>query len=65
MHLRRAAVSLRDAAERALGVRAKLKTGSYGDMVVSVDGRNVFGYKKEGRMPETDELLRRIMATRP
>lgn len=65
MDLRRAAVSLREAAERELGVRAKIKTGSFGDMVVLVDGRNVFGYKKEGRMPETDELLRRIMAPRP
>lgn len=62
MDLRRAAVGLRVAAERELGVRAKIKTGSRGDMVVLVDGRNVFSYKKEGDMPETGELLRRITA---
>jgi predicted Rdx family selenoprotein len=54
--------ALREAAERELGVRAKIKTGSKGDFVVLVDGRNVFGYKKEGRLPENDELLRRITA---
>ncbi len=64
MNLRRAAVSLRDAAERELGVRAKIKTGSFGEMTVSVDGRNVFSHKKEGGMPGTDELLRRIAAGR-
>ncbi len=66
MHLRRAAVSLRDAAERELGVRPKIKTGSFGEMTVSVDGVNVFSHKKkEGGMPGTEELLRRIVATRP
>jgi hypothetical protein len=29
---------------------------------VKVNGQNVFGYKKEGNLPATDELLRRIAA---
>ncbi|HEX7287941.1 MAG TPA: Rdx family protein [Candidatus Angelobacter sp.] len=62
MNLRRAAVSLREAAERELGVRAKIKTGSNGEMSVLVDGTSIFSYKKEGGMPETSELLRRITA---
>jgi predicted Rdx family selenoprotein len=62
MNLRRAAVSLREAAERELGVRAKIKTGSNGEMSVFVDGASIFSYKKEGGLPETSELLRRIIA---
>ena len=62
MDLRRAAVSLREAAERELGVRAKIKTGSSGEMKVLVDGAIVFSYKQEGAMPETGELLRRVAA---
>jgi len=64
MNIRRAAVGLRKAVERELGLQARIKTGSRGDMVVLVDGRSVFSYKKEGGMPETGELLRRIAAAR-
>jgi predicted Rdx family selenoprotein len=64
MNLRRAAVSLREAVQRELGVRAKIKTGSRGEMTVLVDGKNVFSYKKEGSMPEMSELLRRVTAAR-
>ena len=60
MDLRRAAVSLRKAAENKFGVTAKIKTGSRGDMAVFVDGKPVFGYKKEGKMPPIAELLERI-----
>lgn len=63
MDLRRAAVSLRDAAERELGVRAKIKTGSVGEISVRVDGRKIFSSKKED-LPEIGELLRRIAAAR-
>ncbi len=62
MDLRRAAVSLREAAEQKLGVRAKIKTGRSGDMTVLVNGNPVFAYKKEGRMLPTEQLLERIAA---
>jgi predicted Rdx family selenoprotein len=62
MDLRGAAVGLRDAIQQKFGVKAKIKTGSPGDFTVKVNGQNVFGYKKEGNLPATDELLRRIAA---
>ncbi len=62
MDLRRKAVSLRKAAENKFGVTAKIKTGSYGDMTVLVNGKPVFGYKKEGKVPPIPELLERIQS---
>jgi hypothetical protein len=62
MDLRRAAVNLRKAAENRFGMTAKIKTGKSGDMTVLVDGKPVFGYKQEGRMPPVPELLERIQA---
>lgn len=62
MDLRRAAVSLRKAAENKFGVTAKIKTGARGDMTILVDGKPVFGYKKERRIPPIPELLERIQA---
>lgn len=62
MDLRRTAVSLRKAAETRFGVTAKIKTGSRGDLTVFVDGKPVFGYKKEGKMPPIPELLERIQS---
>jgi Rdx family protein len=62
MDLRRAAVSLRKAAENKFGVTARIKTGSRGDLAVFVDGKPVFGYKKEGKIPPIAELLERIQA---
>lgn len=53
-------MSLRKAAENKLGVTARIKTGGRGDLTVLVDGKPVFGYKKEGRMPPIPELLERI-----
>jgi hypothetical protein len=62
MELRRQAVSLRKAAEDKFGVTAKIKTGSRGDLSVLVNGKPVFGYKKEGTIPPISELLARIQA---
>ncbi len=62
MDLRSKAVSLRKAVENRFGVTAKIKTGSYGDMTVLVNGKPVFGYKKEGKVPPIPELLDRISA---
>lgn len=62
MDLRRTAVSLREAAEKKFGVTARIKTGSRGDLTVLVDGKPVFGYKKEGSIPAIPELLQRIAA---
>jgi hypothetical protein len=62
MDLRRQAVSLRKAAETRFGVTPKIRTGARGDMTVLVDGRPVFAYKKEGKIPPVSELLERIQA---
>ena len=62
MDLRQKAVGLRKAAEAKFGVTAKIRIGSVGDLVVSVDGKPVFAYKKEGKMPPMSELLQRIQA---
>jgi len=65
MELRRAAVSLQKAAEEKLGIKPKIRTGKRGDMTVLVDGKSVFGYKAEGKMPATADLLHRIQTARP
>jgi hypothetical protein len=62
MDLRRQAVSLRKAAEDKFGVKPRIKTGSRGDLSVLVNGKPVFGYKKEGTIPPVAELLARIQA---
>lgn len=53
-------MSLREAIESKFGVTAKIKTGSPGDLSVLVDGKQVFGYKKEGQIPPVPEMLQRI-----
>jgi len=63
MDLRRAAVGLQKAAQAKFGVKPSIKTGSPGDMTVFVNGKEVYGYKREGGMA-TDELLRRIEVVR-
>jgi hypothetical protein len=63
MDLRRAAGGLQKAAQAKFGIKPTIKTGSPGDMTVSVNGKEVYGYKREGGMA-TDELLRRIEAVR-
>lgn len=55
-------MSLRKAVEEKFGVNARIKTGSRGDLTVLVDGKPVFGYKKEGTIPPIPELLSRIQA---
>ena len=60
MDLRRAAVSLQKAAEEKFGIKPKIKTGKSGDMSVLVNGKSLFGYKAEGRMPPVADLLQRI-----
>jgi predicted Rdx family selenoprotein len=62
MNLRKQAVSLRKAAEDKFGVTARIKTGSRGDLTVLVNGKPIFGYKKEGAIPPIPELLARIQA---
>jgi hypothetical protein len=62
MDLRHAAVSLQKAVQEKFSIKPKIKTGSLGDLAVLVNGKEVFGYKREGSMLATDELLRRIAA---
>lgn len=53
-------MSLREAIQSKFGVTAKIKTGSPGDLSVLVDGKAIFGYKKEGQIPPLAEMLQRI-----
>jgi len=53
-------VSLQKAAEEKFGIKPKIKTGKRGDLTLLVDGKSVFGYKAEGKMPPVPDLLRRI-----
>ena len=57
-------MSLQKAAEEKFGIKAKIKTGSPGSLIVRVDDVAVFDQKKEGAFPGNDELLRRIAAAR-
>jgi hypothetical protein len=61
--LRRAAVGLQKAVQAKFGVKPRIKTGSRGEMTVYVNGKEVYGYKREGGMA-TPELLRRIEGAR-
>ncbi len=63
MDLRRAAVGLQKGAERKFGIKPKIKTGGRGDLIVLVNGKNIFDHKKEGSLPGTEELLGRIAAS--
>ena len=63
MDLRRAAVGLQKAVQAKFGVKPRIKTGSPGDMTVHVDGKEVYGYKREGGMA-TQDLLSRIEGAR-
>ena len=53
-------MSLQKAAEEKFGIKPKIKTGKRGDLTLLVDGKSVFGYKAEGKMPPVPDLLRRI-----
>lgn len=55
-------MSLQRAAEEEFGIKAKIKTGGPGSLIVRVDNATVFDRKKEGAFPGNDELLRRIAA---
>ena len=57
-------MGLQKAAEEKFGTKPKIRTGAFGDMNVVVNGKNVFQYKKEGKVPEIPELLRRIEAAK-
>jgi predicted Rdx family selenoprotein len=53
-------VGLQRAVGEKFGVKSRIRTGASGDMTVLVNGQNIFNYKKEGSLPDMDELLRRI-----
>ena len=55
-------MSLRKAAENKFGITPRIKTGQRGDLSVFVNGKPVFGYKQEGKMPPIPDLLDRIQA---
>ena len=55
-------MSLQKAVETKFGIKPKIKTGKPGDLTLTVNGNTVFAYRAEGKMPEIEELLRRIPA---
>ena len=55
-------MSLQKAAEEKFGIKARIKTGGPGSLIVRVGEAIVFDKKKEGRFPGNEELLRRIAA---
>ena len=57
-------MSLQKAAQEKFGIKPKIRTGKRGDMTVLVDGKPIFGYVAEGKMPETSVLLGRIEAVK-
>jgi hypothetical protein len=57
-------VSLQKAVQEKFGIKPTIKTGQRGDLSVLVDGKSVFGYKAEGKMPEMSVLLSRIEAAK-
>ncbi|HET9741390.1 MAG TPA: hypothetical protein VFQ00_01460 [Terriglobales bacterium] len=61
MDLRRAAVSLREAAAQK-GIPVKIKTGSPGQLEILRDGVKLFDYKQSGALPDTERLLGLIVA---
>jgi len=61
MDLRRAAVSLREAAAQK-GIPVKIKTGSRGQLEILRDGVKLFDYKQSGTLPDTASLLGLIVA---
>jgi hypothetical protein len=48
MDLRRAAVGLQKAAQAKFGIKPRIKSGSPGELTVSVNGKEVYGYRREG-----------------
>ena len=60
MDLRRAAVSLRQAAADK-NITVRIRTGSPGNLQIFKDGAKLFDYKQEGgKLPDSAALLQRI-----
>jgi len=56
-------VRLRDELARE-GVAAPIRLGGFGQLDVRVDGRTVFSYKAQKRMPQPGEVARLVKETR-
>ncbi len=57
MDLRAGAARLKKELDRQLGVDTRIKMGAPGALDVLVDGRKVFSYKEQGRMPTAAEIV--------
>ena len=60
MDLRRAAVGLQKAAHEKFATKPKIRWGNTGDFAVFVNGKEIFDHKRDGAIPATEDLLRRI-----
>jgi Uncharacterized protein conserved in bacteria len=61
MDLRRAAVSLREAAAQK-NMDIRIRTGMPGNLQIFKNGAKLFDYKQEGNLPDSAALLQRIQA---
>jgi predicted Rdx family selenoprotein len=61
MDLRRAAVSLREAAAQK-NIEVRIRTGLPGNLQIFKNGAKLFDHKQTGTLPETSALLRLIEA---
>ncbi len=53
-------MSLQSLLQSKLGIKPAIKISTPGEMKVVVDGREVFSYKREGKMPSLEELAQRV-----
>jgi selT/selW/selH-like putative selenoprotein len=53
-------VGLQRAAQEKFAIKPKTRWGSTGDFAVFVNGKEVFDHKRDGAIPSTEDLLRRI-----
>ena len=60
MDLRAGATRLKKDLDKRLGTNTKIKTGAPGALDVIVDGRKVFSYKEQGRIPSADEIVHSV-----
>jgi predicted Rdx family selenoprotein len=55
-------VSLQSLLQTKMGFKPPIKIAAPGEMKVMVNGREVFSYKAEGKMPGLEELAQRVTA---
>jgi Rdx family protein len=60
MDLRAGAARLKKDLDKQLGTNTKIKMGAPGALDVIVDGRKIFSYKEQGRIPTAADIVRAV-----